>query len=68
MTLNNSTLPFYQGHKNTTILHNVLVQGQQVVKFGKSKISEFNKETAAGVYSIDVQLAHRVKARFGEYN
>lgn len=35
------------------------------MKFGKGEISQFNKETAAGVYSIDVQLALRIKARFG---
>nr|XP_011466486.1 PREDICTED: protein YLS9-like [Fragaria vesca subsp. vesca] len=65
VTLPNTTVPFYQGHKNTTFLRDIVVQGQQVVKFGEKEISEFNKETAAGIYSIDTVLALRVKLRLG---
>ncbi|TQD84397.1 hypothetical protein C1H46_030052 [Malus baccata] len=36
----NSTL-FFQGHKNTTILHSVLVEGQGSVVVGESDISMF---------------------------
>ncbi|KAM0989987.1 hypothetical protein ACFX2C_008563 [Malus domestica] len=58
--------PFYQGHKNTTILNHVLVEGQQLVVFGERDLSHFNSETAAGVYSIDVKISLRVRARFGK--
>ncbi|KAI5351811.1 hypothetical protein L3X38_004702 [Prunus dulcis] len=54
--------PFYQGHENTTVLHNLLVQGKQ---FEEAKICKCKSETVAGVYSIDLQLALRVKARYG---
>ncbi|KAH0971634.1 hypothetical protein GBA52_023790 [Prunus armeniaca] len=62
-----TSTPFYQGHKNTTTLQQVLVEGQQVVVFGEHDISKFNSETAAGVYSIDVQLAVKVRVRFGKF-
>ncbi|PRQ42991.1 putative Late embryogenesis abundant protein, LEA-14 [Rosa chinensis] len=65
VTLPNTTVPFYQGHKNTTFLSDIIVQGQQVVKFGKKEISEFNKEIATGIYNIDAVLALRVKLRLG---
>ncbi|KAB2631541.1 protein YLS9-like [Pyrus ussuriensis x Pyrus communis] len=59
--------PFYQGHKNTTILNHVLVEGQQLVVFGEQcDLSQFNLDTAAGVYSIDVKISLRVRARFGK--
>ncbi|XP_009374728.2 NDR1/HIN1-like protein 10 [Pyrus x bretschneideri] len=58
--------PFYQGHKNTTILNHVLVEGQQLAVFGERDLSQFNAETAAGVYSIDVKISLRVRARFGK--
>ncbi|XP_062006363.1 NDR1/HIN1-like protein 3 [Rosa rugosa] len=62
------SVPFYQGHKNTTFLHHLVLQGQQqLVKFGKRDISQFDKETAAGVYSITVQLTFRVKIRYGKF-
>ncbi|KAI5352462.1 hypothetical protein L3X38_005353 [Prunus dulcis] len=57
--------PFYQGHKNTTILHNLLGQGKQLVRFEEAKLCNCKSETVAGVYSIDLQLALRVKARYG---
>ncbi|KAI5319083.1 hypothetical protein L3X38_038791 [Prunus dulcis] len=62
-----TSTPFYQGHKNTTTLQQVLVEGQQVVVFGEHDISKFNSETAAGFYSIDVQLAVKVRVRFGKF-
>ncbi|XP_050380707.1 NDR1/HIN1-like protein 10 [Argentina anserina] len=65
VTLPNTTVPFYQGHKNTTFLRDITVRGQQVLKFGEKEISEFNKETAAGIYTIDTVLALRVKLRLG---
>ena len=59
--------PFYQGHKNTTILNHVLVEGQQLVVFGERDLSQFNSEAAAGLYSIDLKLALRVRARYGMF-
>ncbi|XP_062020800.1 NDR1/HIN1-like protein 10 [Rosa rugosa] len=58
--------PFYRGHKNTTDVHDVHIEGSQLMKFGNADISQFNKETTARVYSIDLQLALRIKARFGK--
>ncbi|KAM1735433.1 hypothetical protein ACFX12_013907 [Malus domestica] len=58
--------PFYQGRKNTTTLNHVLVEGQQRVAFGEHDLSQFNSETAAGVYSIDVEIYLRVKAKYGK--
>lgn len=37
------------------------------MKFGKREVSQFNSETAAGVYSINVQLALRIKVRYGKF-
>ncbi|KAM2565310.1 hypothetical protein TB1_007959 [Malus domestica] len=59
--------PFYQGHKNTTILNHVLVEGQQLVVFGERDLSQLNLEAAAGLYSIDLKLALRVRARYGKF-
>ncbi|CAL8993567.1 unnamed protein product [Prunus brigantina] len=55
--------PFYQGHENTTVLHNLLVQG--LVQFEEAQLCKCKSKTVAGVYSIDLQLALRVKARYG---
>lgn len=63
VTLTNST-PFYQGHKNTTIV-NAVIQGQQVLLLKEKELQKYNTETNAGVYSIEVNLALRVKARYG---
>ncbi|KAL6273477.1 hypothetical protein ACE6H2_024169 [Prunus campanulata] len=65
--VNLTSPPFYQGHKNTTFLHDVIVEGQQLVEFGEHELSQFNSETAAGVYNIDVKLALWVRARYGKF-
>lgn len=54
--------PFNQGTKITTILHPVL-QGQSFVRFSEHDLSEFNLETAEGVYSIDVQVSLQISRR-----
>ncbi|KAH0991591.1 hypothetical protein GBA52_003074 [Prunus armeniaca] len=41
-------------------------QGKQLVQFEEAQICKFKSETVAGVYSIDLQLALRVKARYGK--
>ncbi|KAL6294594.1 hypothetical protein ACE6H2_002736 [Prunus campanulata] len=57
--------PFYQGHENTTVLQNLLGQGKQLVRFEEAQLCKCKTETVAGVYSIDLQLALRVKTRYG---
>lgn len=37
------------------------------MKFGKREVSQFTEETASGIYSIKVQLALRIKARYGKF-
>ncbi|KAF3441671.1 hypothetical protein FNV43_RR15586 [Rhamnella rubrinervis] len=65
VTLTNST-PFYQGHKNTTIV-NAIIEGQQVILFKKKEVDKYIAEKNVGVYSIEVKLALRVKARYGKF-
>ncbi|KAM1754948.1 hypothetical protein ACFX11_007305 [Malus domestica] len=55
-----SSTPFYQDHKNTTVVP-VVLQGQQWVKFRKHDVSKFNLETAAGVYNIRVEFRLRIR-------
>ncbi|KAM1754949.1 hypothetical protein ACFX12_007340 [Malus domestica] len=55
-----SSTPFYQDHKNITIVP-VVLQGQQWVKFQKCDVSRFNSETAAGVYNIRVEFYLRIR-------
>lgn len=64
VTLTNST-PFYQGRKNTTTV-SAVIQGQQVLLFKEKDMKKYNMEKSAGVYSIEVKLALRVKARYGK--
>lgn len=54
-----ATLPsdtFGQCGKSSPILHHVPLKGKKLVVFGEREISQFNSETAAGVYGIDVRL------------
>ncbi|TQE07655.1 hypothetical protein C1H46_006726 [Malus baccata] len=55
-----SSTPFYQDHKNITIVP-VVLQGQQWVKFQKRDVSRFTSETAAGVYNIRVEFYLRIR-------
>ncbi|CAN6691482.1 unnamed protein product [Malus baccata var. baccata] len=55
-----SSTPFYQDHKNITIVP-IVLQGQQWVKFEKRDVSRFNSETAAGVYNIRVEFYLRIR-------
>ena len=65
MALTNST-PFYQSHKNTTVV-NAIIEGQQVILFKKKEVDKYIAETNVGIYSIEVKLALRVKARYGKF-
>lgn len=56
--------PFYQGHKNTTVLSTAF-NGTQVVLLGTSELSNFNTETSDGIYSIDLKLNLKIRAKVG---
>ncbi|TKY53149.1 YLS9 protein [Spatholobus suberectus] len=55
--------PFFQHHKNTTVLSPVF-KGQHVVPLGADQVSELDKEKGSGVYSIDVKLLMTVRFKF----
>nr|POF19603.1 ndr1/hin1-like protein 10 [Quercus suber] len=61
-----SLTPFYQGHKNTTILRPVF-EGQQVLWLKPRDVSSFNAEKSSGVYSIDVKLSFKIRVRYGKF-
>lgn len=61
-----SLTPFYQGHKNTTILRPVF-EGQQVLWLKPRDVSSFNAENSSGVYSIDVKLSFKIRVRYGKF-
>jgi hypothetical protein len=56
--------PFYQGHKNTTLL-NPVFDGQQIVLLGTSEQSNFDSETTNGIYSIDLKINLKMRAKVG---
>lgn len=56
--------PFYQGHKNTSILSPIF-EGQQVLSLGDPDLSKFELEKSVGAYSIDVKLSVRVRIKYG---
>ncbi|KAK1561954.1 hypothetical protein Q3G72_003776 [Acer saccharum] len=58
-----SITPFYQGHKNTTVL-NVMFEGQQPL-FGEG-IQDFTQEKTSGIYSVDVKLYLRIRFKLGK--
>ncbi|KAK3226979.1 hypothetical protein Dsin_006841 [Dipteronia sinensis] len=55
--------PFYQGHKNTTVL-NVVFEGRQLL-VGEG-IQDFTQERTSGIYSIDVKLYLRIRFKLGK--
>ncbi|KAJ9181309.1 hypothetical protein P3X46_009449 [Hevea brasiliensis] len=61
---NDSLTPFYQGHKNTSILTPAF-QGQEVMPLGEG-LTQFKQETTTGVYSIDVKLYLRIRFKVGK--
>ncbi|XP_010526559.1 PREDICTED: protein YLS9-like [Tarenaya hassleriana] len=58
-------IPFYQGHKNTTILR-PLFGGQQLVMFNSKELREFNAENISGIYSIEVDFRLRIRFKLGK--
>ncbi|XP_018851217.1 NDR1/HIN1-like protein 10 [Juglans regia] len=57
--------PFYQGHKNTTVLSPVF-KGQQVVLLGAEGLSELNSDKSGGVFDVDVKLYLRIRFKLGK--
>ncbi|PQQ09025.1 hypothetical protein Pyn_12860 [Prunus yedoensis var. nudiflora] len=50
------------GHKTFALLS---LGGKQLVRFEEAQLCQCKSETIAGIYSIDLQLALRVKTRYG---
>ncbi|CAH8356737.1 unnamed protein product [Eruca vesicaria subsp. sativa] len=55
--------PFYQGHKNTTVVV-TKVKGQNLVVFGDGARADLKEDGKAGVYRIDVKMVMSVRFRF----
>ncbi|XP_041028954.1 NDR1/HIN1-like protein 10 [Juglans microcarpa x Juglans regia] len=54
--------PFYQGHKNTTVISPVF-KGQQLLTLGGSEVFNFDSEKADGVFGITVRLNLRIRPK-----
>ncbi|GAA0172708.1 hypothetical protein LIER_26479 [Lithospermum erythrorhizon] len=57
--------PFYQGHKNTTFLENIVLKGQNVFVLDEDGISEYNKDKNSLWYDVDVKLYLRLRFKVG---
>lgn len=57
---------FYQGHKNTTVLH-ALFEGQQLVVLDSDEVSKFNAQKTSGLFDIDVKLYLRIRFKLGPF-
>ncbi|KAJ0028313.1 hypothetical protein Pint_36145 [Pistacia integerrima] len=60
----NELTPFYQGHKNTSVLSTVF-EGQQLL-LGED-LQDFNKEKPTGIYSIDVKLYLKIRFKLSKF-
>ncbi|KAK6778775.1 hypothetical protein RDI58_025493 [Solanum bulbocastanum] len=56
--------PFYQGHKNTSILHPTF-KGQGLVLLGDREKSNYINEKNLGIYEIEVKLNMRIRLKIG---
>ncbi|XP_041025980.1 NDR1/HIN1-like protein 10 [Juglans microcarpa x Juglans regia] len=56
--------PFYQGHKNTTVLSPVF-EGQQLLTLGSGEVSKFDSENTDGTFGISLRLNLRIRAKLG---
>lgn len=61
---NLTSIPFSQGFKNTTILHEQF-QGKELVVFKEGELSKYSEETSLGLYSIRLRLVLGIKVKFG---
>ncbi|KAJ8754597.1 hypothetical protein K2173_010203 [Erythroxylum novogranatense] len=57
--------PFYQGHKNTSVLSPVF-EGQQLVLLGADESTDFNEEKNSGAFDIYVKLYLRIRFKLGK--
>ncbi|CAN8316574.1 unnamed protein product [Cochlearia groenlandica] len=57
--------PFYQGHKNTTVLR-PMFQGQNIVIFDAKESRIYNEERLVGVYNIEIKFRLRVRFKLGD--
>ncbi|KAL5545746.1 hypothetical protein UlMin_005433 [Ulmus minor] len=57
--------PFYQGHKNTSVI-SAEFKGQNLVLLDGGEISDFNNEKSSGIYSINVKLYLRIRFKLGK--
>ncbi|GAA0142588.1 hypothetical protein LIER_03451 [Lithospermum erythrorhizon] len=57
--------PFYQGHKNSTFLENVVLKGQSVLVLGDDGISEYNKDKDEEKYDVDLKIYLRLRFKVG---
>ncbi|KAJ6698426.1 hypothetical protein OIU79_011856 [Salix purpurea] len=57
--------PFYQGHKNTSVL-NVVFKGQQPLTLQGEDLTQFNQEKTSGLYSIALELSMRIRFKVGK--
>ncbi|KAL0555284.1 hypothetical protein IC582_009227 [Cucumis melo] len=56
--------PFYQDHKTTTVL-SPHFNGQQIVFLAGDKLTEFNGETLAGVFNVDLTFRLQLRLKVG---
>ncbi|PON83139.1 hypothetical protein TorRG33x02_211130 [Trema orientale] len=56
-----TSTPIYLGANNRTVLDSIVLQGRQSVLFEESNLEKYRLETSYGVYSIDVNLALRLR-------
>ncbi|KAF5465639.1 hypothetical protein F2P56_015622 [Juglans regia] len=57
--------PFYQGHKNSSILRPVF-QGHQFLLLGARDLSKLDSEKSSGIYSITINLSVQIRVRYGK--
>ncbi|KAK4582833.1 hypothetical protein RGQ29_025847 [Quercus rubra] len=58
--------PFYQGHKNTSILRPVF-EGQKDMSLQVLDLSKMNEEMSAGVFGIDIRLSVQISINYGKF-
>lgn len=61
---NFTSIPFNQGFKNTTILHEKF-QGKELVIFKEGELSKYSEDTSASLYDIHLKLILEIKVKFG---
>ncbi|KFK38531.1 hypothetical protein AALP_AA3G126100 [Arabis alpina] len=55
--------PFYQGHKNTTVILTKM-EGQNLMVLGDGARSDLKEDEKSGVYRIDAKLRMRIRLKF----